>query len=237
MTESNTTETTETRALRITIEYDEWGESPGGWEWGFRTLSQVPLIPEWGEVLVGSFNACSYAGPSGNDVCFFSPLEHEELSREEWEEEEIGVHEFRPPREVQLIEYDTRGPYSTMHLLEWGNWENWERAGDTSKRANVRVLGWERDRRVFPDPLTEEELALILPACLEEWNMWLRGDVYRAEIEEVGMCSCCNQETTEEVGSCAGLYGEQGVRDFLGEYLSEEEVESAQVVGSSSWLL
>ena len=42
---------------------------------------------------------------------------------------------------------------------------------------------------------------------LDEWNMYLSGDVWGFEILEDTTCKCCGNTTTEVVGSLWGIYG------------------------------
>ena len=52
-----------------------------------------------------------------------------------------------------------------------------------------------------------EDALKAAQAHLDEWNMYLNGDVWGFEILEDTTCKCCGNTTTEVVDSLWGIYG------------------------------
>jgi hypothetical protein len=52
------------------------------------------------------------------------------------------------------------------------------------------------------------EARVIAEGEIKQWNQYLRGDVYRFEVERLTRCKSCNTVEAEFIDSCGGFYGE-----------------------------
>ena len=54
---------------------------------------------------------------------------------------------------------------------------------------------------------------------VEEYDKYLRGDVYTFIVEKITYCSLCDHPHKEVIDSCSGFYDLEHLKDHLGEYV------------------
>lgn len=106
------------------------------------------------------------------------------------------------------IDYDFSGYYifpvyayihSGISLSLLYNGDRW----DTSMRGYVLV------KKSLRDYISEDIAKTYAEGCIENWNAYLSGQIYRYEIYKKEICEHCNHEEIEEIDSCGGYYDEE----------------------------
>jgi hypothetical protein len=69
---------------------------------------------------------------------------------------------------------------------------------------------------------TTEEIEQYLKGEVEIYDQYLRGNVYGYSLEIAHKCECCNHVEYEEIDSCWGYYGDEGIEDGLKDSIPEE---------------
>jgi len=120
--------------------------------------------------------------------------------REEWE------HEYNPAWKVFPVRrggwHGDRGEYE---MTEWENATAYIYVKIPWSTPTEQLVHHDHD----PDA--------IAASIIEEWNTWLQGEVY---------CVCVVKEEDEEViDSLGGIWGEEGVKEFIREHEKAKEAE------------
>lgn len=225
----------EVRAV-VTVEYDQFAEGPASWDNPYDLIT--PGKTRYGYAEGIEFLECG--------VCGFYPEDHapmlEDMTAEEWQEDYgHAVHDWTPREGTHLVEIDSRGPYTTIHMVE---------AEEVLERLEDRDLGGFRKSDIAAMVARSESEGWnlgedILELTLEEWRTYFEGNVYAVSIEVRNKCGECSSFTIEDwEDSLCGIYGEAGVMDYLREVLSDSDInydqlQTAGVVfrGDASYIL
>lgn len=65
----------------------------------------------------------------------------------------------------------------------------------------------------------------ILDAEVDEYDMYVRGEVYYFRVSSKKTCECCNHTKIEVIDSCTGFYGYEHLEESLKEYVGERAIE------------
>lgn len=75
-------------------------------------------------------------------------------------------------------------------------------------------------------PALRKRIEDLLRSEVEEYDQYLRGDVYGFKVVKTSTCSECGDEDEEEIDSCWGFYGddpkENGMLENIGDEIVEE---------------
>ena len=220
------TDTRETR-LVITIDHDQYAESPAAWDEPLELHMPEQWQAKWyasGQLVAGRCADCGDAYPSEHP--------NSEGEHDEDDEGNLTEHEWvADPDVVAYVLVDSRGPYTTIHEVTEAEIREqrygWEySSADVWLGALVHGSAW--DDQYWG---TEEKVRELVDAIIAEWEQWFSGDVYWVRYERVAVCACCGQDETVEEESCGGIYGSDYMRDFLsGDFgLTAEEIAGAEV--------
>lgn len=65
----------------------------------------------------------------------------------------------------------------------------------------------------------------ILDAEVDEYDMYVRGEVYYFSVSSKKTCECCNHTKIEVIDYCTGFYGYKHLEESLKEYVGERAIE------------
>ncbi len=72
----------------------------------------------------------------------------------------------------------------------------------------------------------KEEIEKILVAEVEEYDQYLRGEIYSASLVRSCKCKECGDEHEEIIDSCGGFYSIEDIWDCLG--IKKEDYEEVK---------